>query len=305
MVIFADQMKAYGFHRVFLACVISFGIAAVAQAQRGGNAAWKNYRHEVAVGYGYNTLFSKLGTRDNLGVGFMIQRSTFNASYRYFFLKHFAARATMSHHYARKNDKDNENPLFFTNNQPLDYKTTFSEFGGVVEFHILDEVGNKKRKGKVRRARGGMSRGLNAGLSIYAGFAVDYFRPYGEFQGARVIIRPANDNPGYITNTLEYKRLNMHIPVGATARLTFSEHWSFGVEAGYRIGFRDYVDNVSAVYYEDGPPSGRSIFPDENYTGGNVTFADDPSVGLGALVGENGRRNYFFAQFMLGYRFKT
>ena len=56
-------------------------------AQRGGDTLWTKYRHEVSAGYGVNNLFATLGERDNLGVKYILQRSTFNGLYRYYFSK--------------------------------------------------------------------------------------------------------------------------------------------------------------------------------------------------------------------------
>lgn len=306
MVIFVRQMNLLGLKRTLTLTFVCLLWIGAANAQRGGSAAWKNYQHEVAVGYGFNTLFAKLGVRDNLGFGYMIQRSSFNTSYRYYFMRHFAVRGTVSHHYARKNDKNNEEFGFQSNNLPIDYKTTMTELGGVLEYHILDESQMGRRKGRVRRARGGMNRGLNTGLSLYAGVSGNYFRPLGEFQGALVTLHPVNTDPGYDTDVSDYKRLNFYIPAGATFRLVLSENWRFGIEGGYRFGFRDYINNVSAVYYRDGNPNPqRSPYTDTDYTGGNVTFSENAEVGVSELSSEPGRRSYFFATFTLAYRFKT
>lgn len=287
--------------------VLSFLLLAVSNSpvfgQKGGNTSWTKYRHEGAVGYGLNTLYTGLGQNDNLTVTSVFQRSTFNLSYRYYFRRKFAVRGSFTQAYARKNDKVNIDSAQI--NLPIDYKSSMSEFAAMGEFHILDEVGNVKRKGKVRRARGGMTKGMNAGVSVFGGVALGRFNPYGEYYGSRMVFRPVNSSPGYDFDVDSYKRMHILFPVGATARLVLSENWRLGIEAGYRIGLRDYIDYVSAVYYRDGKPeSTYSEYPDTDFADGYVTFEKE-NAPIATLASESGRRNYFFGMIVLSYRLKT
>ncbi len=214
MVIFALRMDSM-ISRKNLTFFIALLVCGSAFAQRRGNTAWTKYRHEASIGYGVNTLFATLGERDNWGVNYVLQRSAFNGSYRFYALKNLAVRGSISHAYARKNDKGfnpDESP-----NVRLDYLSTLTEFAAIAEWHFIDET-TKGRKSKVRRARGGVSKGLNVGLSLFTGVAVGYMRPIGEYFGEEVVFRPITD-PLTVPNTEEYRRTNIFFPVGRSSSI--------------------------------------------------------------------------------------
>ncbi len=284
-----------------LLTLIFIGILAVPSfSQRGGYTAWKKYRHEAAVGVGVNSVFANLGERDALGLVYVMQRSTFNGTYRYYFMKHFAARGSVTHGYSRKNDKSLS--LADRLNERVDYMSTITEFAGMAEYHIIDET-TKGRRGKVRRSRGGMSKGLNMGVSAFAGFGLSYIRPFGELHGRKMEFKPIT-NPLTVPNTDRYNRMHLHIPVGLNARVLINGNWKVGLEVGYRLGFRDYVDNVSGVYAVDedflNPDDGS---PDPQYFG-LITFAKEEAP-IADLASDTGRRGYVFGFVTLDYRLKT
>lgn len=300
MVIFVSQMTQFTIRITLIVLMLGF-VASIANAQRGGNTAWRKYRHEASVGYGMNNLFANLGERDSPVAITVFQRSTFNASYRYFFMKNFAARASFSHGYAHKNDKVIPEDGV-RNNLRLDYAASMSEFAGMVEYHIMDET-TKGRKGRVRRARGGMSSGLNLGVSLFAGIGVSHFRPYGEYFGDQVVFKPISD-PLPIPNNSEYRRTRLNFPVGGQVRIIATENWRVGLEGGYRIGLSDYINNISGVYYaEEGVELSDPLAEDPTYVG-NITLAQEQAP-ISQLVSESGKRNYLFVLLTLSYRFKS
>ncbi|MEZ4721833.1 MAG: hypothetical protein R2813_08170 [Flavobacteriales bacterium] len=269
-----------------------------------GSTAWKKYQHEFSVGYGFNNYLVGIGDNDQIGVAFMLQRSTFNASYRYFLYKHVALRGSFTHAYSRKNDKSIVDTSRIS--LPIDYQATLTEFAAIAEYHIFDET-VRGRRGKVRRARGGMSKSSKIGLSFFTGLAFDYKRMLGEYQGLSVELTPYNPNGGFDPPN-HYKKLHLHIPVGTQFRFVVSEHWRVGFEFGYRIGLKDYVDNVSSLYYTDNnrwgfTQDGREL-PDASYVGQEVTFAKEKAPFAG-LASEKGKRNYLFGTVTLAFRLKT
>lgn len=301
MVIFALPMPKSRTLAIFLT-VVCFAVAVSASAQRGGNTAWTKYRHEAGIGYGVNTLFSSLGEKDQLGFNPIFQRSTFNGSYRYFFAKRFSARASLTHAFARKNDKDlniEDRP-----NIRLDYTSTVTELALVAAYHIFDEA-VKGKKGRVRRARGGTTKGVNMGWSVYTGVAFGLFRPFAEYYGNEVELKPIPADTGALSNDSKYGRLNFHIPVGTQIRFILSENWRFGAEVGYRIGIREYINNTSWVYYRDPdikhPGTNSSV--DQSLVG-PVTFEKELPP-IDELGSKTGRRNYMFMMLTLAYRFKS
>ncbi len=81
--------------RIALIIVVVCAMSIDSIAQR-GNTAWTKYKHEISVGYGFNTFLASIGANDKIGTRFMLQRSTFNASYRYYLKKHLRSEA-LSH----------------------------------------------------------------------------------------------------------------------------------------------------------------------------------------------------------------
>jgi hypothetical protein len=298
MVIFAYAMEVFLRKKMLALVVVSMTVLTV-QAQRGGNTPWKKYRHEASVGYGVNNVFATLGERDNLGVAYVLQRSAFNGSYRYYALRHLAVRGSITHGYSRKNDKstDYEDRL----NTRLDYQCTITEFAAMAEYHIIDET-TKGKKGKVRRARGGVSKGLNVGVSGFAGVGLSYFRFYGELMGEPMILKPITQ-PLTIPNSDRYKPVHLHIPIGMNARILINENWRVGLEAGYRIGFREYINNISGVYSVDENFLNPDTYNVDPRYFGLVTFAKERAP-LADLASDSGKRNYFFAMVTLSYRLK-
>ena len=287
--------------RLPIIIIITLLISTGVHAQR-GNQSWKKYRHEGSIGFGFNTFLAGIGEDDKFGTRFLLQRSTMNASYRYFFAKHFAVRGSFTHAYSRKNDKEIIDPTRI--NARLDYEMTLSEFGGMFEYHIFDETHMGSRKGKVRRARGGMSRGPKFGISLFAGSAFSYMRPYAELYGNRMVLKEYNANAGYVSPT-DYKKLHIHFPVGAHVRLVVAENWRIGFEAGHRFGLREYIGNVSTVYYKDQNPWAQtSEYTDTQFSGEYVTL-DKENAPIATLANKKGKRDYFFGMLTLSYRIKT
>jgi hypothetical protein len=71
--------KAFRFWIVFL-IVIASGYHMSAFSQ--GNTAWKKYHHEAS--FGFNTFIAAIGENDKPEIPFVLQRSTFNGTYRFF-----------------------------------------------------------------------------------------------------------------------------------------------------------------------------------------------------------------------------
>ncbi|GAB4377307.1 MAG: hypothetical protein Kow0075_05620 [Salibacteraceae bacterium] len=288
---------------IFSALGLLIGIEAI--AQRGGNTAWKKYRHEVAINYGINTIFSKLGENDAIGVGFLLQRSSFQANYRYFVLKSLAVRGMVGHNFARKNDKEHSNDP--SDNVRLDYKSSISEFGALAEYHFLDESNVGGNRGRIRRARGGVAKTLKLGISAYGGVALTYMRPYGEYFGNRVIFTPLNADPPNAPDYDTYRKLNLHFPIGLTIRSVPNEYLRIGLDIGYRIGIRDYINGTSAVYYIDGNPFPERIKDEDQLNKdfiGYITLADEQAP-IQSLASTTGRSGYFVAALTVAIRFKS
>jgi hypothetical protein len=99
--------------------------------------------------------------------------------------------------------------------------------------------------------------------------------------------------------------MHVHIPVGGQLRFALSENWRFGFEGGYRIGFTEYINNLSGVYYPgDNPATPNRTYTDISFTGEIVTLSKE-NAPVSSLVSSKGRKGYFFGLFALSYRIKS
>lgn len=288
--------------RQLLALIFLLLTVTLSYGQRKRSDGWKTYRHEVGAGLGYNTVYAGLGENTGVGVRTILQRSTFSANYRFYVLKFLSVKGMIAHGYTRKNDKEGEQ-VDRPNNLRIDYKSSYSEFGGVAEFHLFDETG-KSGGGRQRRARGGIKSAMRFGLSAYVGLSYSIIRPYGEYFGDRVELRPVTANPGSDMDVAGYDRGFLHVPLGVNIRYVIDKNWRLGLDLGYRIGFKEYIGNASGVYYteEGASADAPSTFENESYVG-VVTYGDSKEP-ISRLTSDNGRKNYFVGLLSLSYRIK-
>ncbi len=83
-------------------------------------------------------------------------------------------------------------------------------------------------------------------LHAFAGIGGLYFNPKAEYQGQKYALQPLQ------TENKKYSRVQPVIPFGMGARIKLDPFFNILVEAGYRITFTDYLDDVSVRRYPDG-----------------------------------------------------
>jgi hypothetical protein len=83
-------------------------------------------------------------------------------------------------------------------------------------------------------------------LHAFAGIGVLYFNPKAEYQGQKYALQPLQ------TENQKYSLIQPVIPFGMGARIKLDPFFNILVEAGYRITFTDYLDDVSVRRYPDG-----------------------------------------------------
>jgi len=80
-------------------------------------------------------------------------------------------------------------------------------------------------------------------LHVFAGIGVLYFNPKATYQGHSYALAPLQ------TEGVKYSRVQPVIPLGLGGRIKLNPFFNILVEAGYRITFTDYLDDVSARKY--------------------------------------------------------
>jgi len=83
-------------------------------------------------------------------------------------------------------------------------------------------------------------------LHAFAGIGVLYFNPKAEYQGQKYALQPLQ------TENQKYSLVQPVIPFGMGARIKLDPFFNILIEAGYRITFTDYLDDVSVRRYPDG-----------------------------------------------------
>lgn len=82
-------------------------------------------------------------------------------------------------------------------------------------------------------------------LHVFAGIGVLYFNPKATYQGHSYALQPLQ------TEGVKYSRVQPVIPLGIGGRVKLNPFFNILVEAGYRLTFTDYLDDVSRRNYPD------------------------------------------------------
>ncbi|MBL0745451.1 DUF6089 family protein [Chryseolinea lacunae] len=82
-------------------------------------------------------------------------------------------------------------------------------------------------------------------VHAFAGIGVLYFNPKAKYEGNSYPLAPLQ------TEGVKYSRVQPVIPFGLGARVKLNPFFNILVEAGYRITFTDYLDDVSSRRYPD------------------------------------------------------
>lgn len=86
---------------------------------------------------------------------------------------------------------------------------------------------------------------------IFAGVAVFKFNPTTVFEGQTVDLQPiGTEGQGLAAfpDRRPYNLTQFAIPLGAGLKYALNDAWNVGIEAGIRITFTDYIDDVSLTY---------------------------------------------------------
>ena len=124
----------------------------------------------------------------------------------------------------------------------LSFKSNIFEFSGQVEFNIVPyDVMNKK--GKFKRII----------PCVYTGLAVYKYNPLARYKGGWWELQTLGTEGQGTTqfqSRKKYSLTQISVPVGIGLKIDFSKRLNFAFEAGARITFNDYIDDVSRSYID-------------------------------------------------------
>jgi opacity protein-like surface antigen len=153
---------------------------------------------------------------------------------RYYFNDFFNAR--LNFQYARLNGDD----AVSERTRNLHFRSDIFEVGLNVEFNIL----------------GYQPYALYSPFSpyLFGGIAFFSFNPKAEYEGEWVELQPLGTEGQFLSQYPErapYSKSAFAIPFGAGVKYALNDSWNIGLQAGLRMTFTDYLDDVSTTYISD------------------------------------------------------
>jgi len=142
---------------------------------------------------------------------------------------------------------------------------------------------------------------------LFAGIALTSFNPKAEFEGQRVALQPlGTEGQGMQGFDSPYSKVTLAIPLGFGVKWALNDAMNVGFEAGARLAFSDYLDDVGGAYApfaELLAGNGELAAALGNRTG--ELFGGDPViVDPGTLRGNPDTRDWYFtAGIFFSYNF--
>jgi hypothetical protein len=167
----------------------------------------------------------------------------------------------------------------------LNFKTSLTEFSGVVEFNFFKygvDVNDKRHT-----------------PYVFLGLSFTQFNPTANYVGQTIQLRNIR------TEETQYSLFAVTIPMGIGYKWQFDKHFAFNWNIGFRRSYSDYLDDVSTVY----PDSYENV---QSKKGSMVAIATDPSgLETGLPLSEKGYQRgnadftdwYIISTFSISYRF--
>lgn len=89
---------------------------------------------------------------------------------------------------------------------------------------------------------------------LFGGIAFFSFNPKAEYEGEWLALQPLGTEGQFLEQYPDrepYARTAFAIPFGAGVKYALNDTWNIGLQAGLRMTFTDYLDDVSATYISD------------------------------------------------------
>ena len=79
---------------------------------------------------------------------------------------------------------------------------------------------------------------------VFGGIGLSFINPKAEYEGETYALRK------YVTEGVEYSQIIFVLPAGAGLKFKIRPQFNVNLEAGYRLTFSDYLDDVSSIYID-------------------------------------------------------
>ena len=206
---------------------------------------------EVGAGvYGsqyFGDLREKLGSRNGLGdyMGYMVDHVNPGASIylRYNVNTRLSFRTSVVWARISGDDKLSNEKANLTRN--LSFRNDISEFNGMVEWNFRSFEYSRRGLGGKR-----FSPFLFGGVSLYHNNPKALFT-YATGAEEWLALQPLSTEGQdllFYPSRKRYDLTQFSFPVGVGLKFALNENWRLAIEAGYRITYNDYLDDVSTSY---------------------------------------------------------
>lgn len=170
------------------------------------------------------------------GIGNLIKtnRPAIGAIARYNFHPNFSVRGNLNVGWVASYDKyQNEGTSRESRN--LSFNSPLVELSGTFEWNMLKYIAGSKKHTWTPY--------------LFAGFGMTYTNPMTWYDGKLYSLRKLNTETGKARDTYWGKRaIQPVIPVGGGLKFNLRRDYTLGIEAGWRMMFTDYLDDVSTSY---------------------------------------------------------
>ncbi len=195
--------------------------------------------------------------QDGVGQPFVLDtdiesvRPIIGAYARYSLGAHFVARLDMSYLQLASSDKDagisgftpttiGETAAWFRYYRNLSFRSHVFEStisGEIIPYNF--ELGSGYSDNSV------LSPYLHIGVGVFA------FNPQALYKGSWIDLQPlSTEGQGLVDGRATYDLVQLNVPMGFGVKWTYNDTWAISLEAGYRLTFTDYIDDVSKDYVD-------------------------------------------------------
>jgi hypothetical protein len=214
---------------------------------------FKKERHRIFISIGATNFLGDLGGANRIGSGkgslrdFDIQaiKPAFQIGYNYRLSKFMAIRSAFT--YAWLSGNDAYTTETFRQNRNLNFRTPIYELSSA--FEVIWEIKRKGHQYYLKGVKGWTN--YRYATYIYGGLALSYFNSKAKYGDTWYALRPlSTEGEGIVPTRKRYSPVQFTIPLGIGVKVRISKTLEIGIEYTARIGFSDYIDDVSTTYFD-------------------------------------------------------
>lgn len=184
--------------------------------------------------------------------------------------------------------------FYHLSNRGLSFSSTLIELSSILEFNFFPFVKGLNRKSFTP--------------FVYTGVAIFHFTPFTEFKNKKYNLTKLHTEGQGIQGSSKdpYSTYNFALPIGGGFKFALTDKMYIALDIGYRVAFTDYLDDVSATYFNK-----NKLY---NKAGEKASILADRSTNnRGLLYGKSGKQRgnpqtldwYIFGGVTISYLFSN